>query len=140
MLFDTAISIGALKSADNETLTGATLDMKGFDGVTFVALALKGEALDFLLKAQQGAASNMSDAADLELSGVPFSTTIAADGLATLEIINPQERYVRPIVTVPNAAAATPTAVISIRFRAKNLPQSNAGKALVSPVEGTAWS
>lgn len=138
ILYDTEISLVALKAADDEALTGTTLDMQGYDAVAFIAGALKGEALDFSIKAQQGAASNMSDAADLAGTAVTFSTTVGADAFTTLELIKPRERYVRAIVTVPDAASATPTFCIALRFKAKNKPQSNDGEQHVSPAEGTA--
>ncbi len=135
---DCKISISSLKAADNETLTGATLDMQGYDAVAFVAVALKGEALNFSIKGQQGAASDMSDAADLAGTAVAFTTAIGTDGLTALEIHQPLERYVRALVTVPNATAATPTAVIALQFNAKNVPITNSGELAVSPAEGTA--
>lgn len=138
IFYDTLITIEALKAADNETLTGAGVDMKGFDGVTFVVLALKGEALNFAIKAQQDSQSNFATAADLANTNVAFSTAVGTDGLTTLEIWQPQERYVRSITTVPDAAAATPTAVLAIRWKAHDLPQTNAGEQHVSPAEGTA--
>lgn len=132
------VDLVALKAADNETLTGATLDMQGYEGVAFVAVALKGEALSFSVKAQQGAAANMSDAADLAGTATSFAPTITDDALTVLEVFRPQERYVRAVVTVPNAAAATPTAVIAIRYGARVAPVGNAGELHISPIEGTA--
>ncbi|GAB4203596.1 MAG: hypothetical protein OHK0022_27910 [Roseiflexaceae bacterium] len=139
-IFSTSFKVDlvALKAADNETLTGTTLDMQGYEGVAFVAVALKGEALDFSIKAQQGAASNMSDAADLAGTATTFSTTVGADATTVLEVYRPQERYVRAVVTVPNATAATPTAVLAIRYGPRVLPVSNAGEVHLSPAEGTA--
>jgi hypothetical protein len=55
ILKNTKISIQSLKAADNETLTGAGVDMLGFDSVCFIPVALKGEALSFSIKAQQAA-------------------------------------------------------------------------------------
>lgn len=138
LLKNTKISIQSLKAADNETLTGSGVDMLGFDSVIFIPVALKGEALNFTIKAQQAAASDYSDAADLAGTSVAFSTAIGTDGLSGLEIHQPNERYVRPVTVVPNAAAATPTAVLAIQFNAKDVPQSNAGELFVSPAEGTA--
>lgn len=138
LIRNTKISISSLKSADNETLTGATLDMQGFDSVAFVAVALKGEALSFAIKAQQDTDSAMGTAADLLGTSVAFTTAIGTDGLTTLEVHQPQERYVRALVTVPNANAATPTCVIAFQFNAKDLPQTNSGELHVSPAEGTA--
>jgi hypothetical protein len=138
ILKNTKISIQSLKAADNETLTGAGVDMLGFDSVCFIPVALKGEALSFSIKAQQAAVSDYSDAADLLGTSVAFTTAIGTDGLSGLEIHTPNERYVRPLVVVPNATAATPTAVLAIQFNAKEIPQTNAGEVHISPAEGTA--
>lgn len=134
----TLITIETLKDADNETLTGAGVDMAGYDNVTFVVGALEGEALSFSIKAQQAAASDFSDAADLAGTAVAFSTTVGAKGLAVLEIRQPAERYLRAVVTVPNATAATPTFCIAIRHNPRTLPQTNTGELHTTPAEGTA--
>jgi hypothetical protein len=135
---DGLVTLQALKAADNEALEGSGVDMAGFEGVTFIAGALKGEALDFSIKAQQDSASDYSTAADLEGTAKAFSTTIAADSVVTLEIVKPRERYVRPVITVPNASAATPTFCVAIRWGARVMPQTNAGEQHISPAEGTA--
>jgi hypothetical protein len=135
---DCKVSLLALKAADNETLTGTALDMQGHESVAFIAFALKGEVLSFSIKAQQDTVSTMATAADLEGTALAFATAVGTDGLTTLEIHQPNERYVRPIVTAPNATAATPTGVIAIQFNAKELPITNDGELHVSPAEGTA--
>ena len=136
---DAVVAIQSLKAADNESLTGTGVDMRGKKGVAFSVIALKGEALDFTIKAQQAAESDYSDAADILGSSVAFSTTIGADGLALLEIKEPGERYVRPIIAVPDAAAATPVSCISIAYGGDILPESNTNAELhVAAAEGTA--
>jgi hypothetical protein len=135
---DAAISIEALKAADNESLTGAGVDMLNWEGVAFVVGALKGEALDFSVKAQQAQVAAFTNAADLLGTATAFSTTIAADGLTVLEIHKPVERYVRPVITVPNATAATPVFCVAIRYGPKYAPVTNAGEFHLSPAEGTA--
>ena len=132
------ISLQTLKAADDETLTGSGVDTLGYAGVTFIAFALKGEILSFSVKAQQDSASNFATAADLAGTATAFATAVATDGLATLEIINPAERYVRPIITVPDAAAATPTGCIAILWGNQYLPESNVGELHYQPAEGTA--
>lgn len=127
-----------IKDADNETLNGAGVDMSGYEGVAFFVQALKGEALDFSIKAQQAAVSDYSDAADLAGSAVAFSTTVGADGSTMLVVHRPTERYVRPVVTVPNATAATPVSVIAVQYGGRYRPDSNSGELLSSPDEGTA--
>ena len=135
---DAVISIQALKSADNETLTGTGVDMQGFRSVIFVVGALKGEVLSFSMKAASAAESDYSDAADLAGTSQTFATAVATDGLAALEVHEPPERYVRPVITVPNATAATPTFCIAIKFNADLKPQTNTGELHVAPAEGTA--
>lgn len=137
ILRNTKVSINTLKNADNETLTGATLDMQGYDSVAFIAFGLKGNVATPTIKAQEGAASDMSDAADLLGTSVNFATTVSADGLTVLEIHNPRKRYVRAIVAVPDITA-TPHGVIALQFNAKDLPITNAGELHSSPAEGTA--
>ncbi len=127
-----------IKAADNETLTGAGVDTSGYQGVAFFVQALKGEALNFAVKAQQAEVSDYSDAADLEGTSVAFATTVGADGSTMLCVHNPTERYVRPIVTVPNASAATPVSVIAVLYGGRYRPESNSGELHVSPDEGTA--
>src|SRR5512136_287125 len=86
--------------ADNETLNGAGVDMFGYQGVAFFAAAQKGEIATYGLKAQQDTASNFGTAADLAGSNVAFATAVATDGFAFVEIHNPTERYVRPVLVV----------------------------------------
>jgi len=136
--YDGKVAIEALKSADNETLTGTGVDMSGYDVVEFIVGALEGEALSFSIKAQQAAVSDFSDAADLAGTAKAFATTLSAKGLAVLSIVKPQERYVRPVITVPNAASATPTFCVSVRHTARVSPQTNTGELHVGPDEGTA--
>lgn len=63
----------------------------------------------------------------------------STDGVAVLEIVDPRERYVRPVITVPNVSAAKITFCVAVRFGAKNLPVStNVGELHVGPAEGTA--
>lgn len=135
---DVALSIEALKAADNETLTGAGVDMLGYQCVAFLVGALKGEALSFSVKAQQDTDPTFASAADLQGTATAFATTTTADGLAVLDIHNPQERYVRAVVTVPNATNATPTFCLAVRYNPVNLPQSNAGELHNAPQEGEA--
>ena len=139
-LNNTEVSIQALDgAADNETLTGSGVDMQGYDSVAFVTGCLLGEELSLSIKAQQDTVSTFATAHDIEDSSVPFTTDAYTNGLTTLEIHNPQERYVRPLIAVPNANAAKAVFCIAILFNASKLPVgANAGELLVCPGEGTA--
>jgi hypothetical protein len=122
---------------------GATLDMAGWDGVLmivkFVTIAA-GAATS--IKAQQGAVSNLSDAADLAGTGI----TVAADDdnqIFVLDIFQPAERYVRVVVD-KDAANATAEDAIYIQYAGRTVPfDNNQTDAVtyelhVSPAEGTA--
>ncbi len=142
ILKDTAVSIQTYKAADNESLTGGGVDMKGYRGVAFIVGAAGGEDFStWSVKAQQDTDSAFGTAADLAGTATAFSTVASpsTDGLAILEIVEPTERYVRPVITVPNVTTAKVTFCIAIRYGAEELPVSgNVGELHVSPAEGTA--
>lgn len=143
-----AIDIQALKAnADNESINGSGVDMTNHYGVLFLGGLQSGtaETGTITMKAQQAGSSDYSDAADLEGTSVSAvkGTATTAHGLAILEVVQPQERYVRPVLTVPNIATATAAFVIAIKYGPKELPVSNSGtntgvEIHVSPAEGTA--
>lgn len=124
---------------DNETLYGSGVDMEGYAGVVFLAACRRGEAGSLSLKAQQDTVSNFASAADLLDTAVAFSIATGADGWAGVEIKNPQKRYVRPAVVVPNLGTARAVAIFSIRYGAKYRPETNSLIELhVAPAEGDA--
>jgi hypothetical protein len=132
------VTNGAAGATD---INGVTLDMSGFEGVimevTFGAI-VSGAATS--IKAQQGQASNLSDAADLEGTSQTIADT---DDEKTFYIAlhKPRERYVRLVVK-----RATQNATCSARYfqyGARTLPVAAhgtavSGEAHVSPAEGTA--
>lgn len=131
-------------AAGTSNQNGATLDMSGWDGVLFIAAVGTLTSTQVTgLKAQQGNASNMSDAADLAGSAVgPFADADGNKALA-LDIYRPLERYVRCVVTRGTANAVI-DGVIAIQYRGRKSPVTQdttyiaANKQLVSPAEGTA--
>lgn len=135
---DTLLAVEALKAnANNETLIGAGVDMHGFEGVAFILVAGAGEVASWSIKAQQDSDSAFGTAADLEGTATTVASAVATNAIGVLDIYQPQERYVRPIVTVPNITAV-PGAVISIRYHTRVMPQTNTGEYHQSPDEGTA--
>ncbi len=135
---DTKFVPQVIKAADNETLVGSGVNMAGYEGVAFYAFALKGEALNFTIKAQQDSDPGYGTVQDLKSTSVAFSTAVGQDGSTMLEIYRPTEQYVRPSIAVPNAAVATPIAVIAILYGGRMRPESNPGEIHVSPDEGVA--
>jgi D-alanyl-D-alanine dipeptidase len=127
--------------AASTDLEGSVLDMQGFEGVLMVVRfgAITGSAVTSI-KAQQGAAVAMGDAADL----LGTSQTIADDDddqIFYIDVYRPTERYVRLYVD-----RATQNAVIAsaeyIQYGAKSLPTTHgtgvSGETHISPAEGTA--
>jgi hypothetical protein len=135
---DTLLAVEALKAdADDETLTGAGVDMQGFEGVAFILVAGLGEVAAWSMKAQQDTDSAFGTASDLEGTATALATAVATNAIAVLDIYQPRERYVRPVVAVPNITAVA-AVVISVRYGARTMPQTNVGEFHQSPAEGTA--
>ena len=140
ILHDTKGVLQALdNSADNETLTGNGVDMQGYDSVCFITGAQLGEELTFTQKVQQATDDEYSDAADLADSSDSFTTDVYTDGLLFTEVHHPRERYVRPVITVPDANTAKAVFCVALLFNSTKGPLgANEGELLTSPAEGTA--
>lgn len=130
-------------AAGTTAINGATLDMSGYEGVLFLCVmgAITATAVTSL-KAQQGNASNMSDAADLAGTGI----TIADDDdnqVFVLDVYRPQERYVRPVVSRGTANAVVQSC-LAVQYGARSRPtvinvtDLVTAEKHVSPAEGTA--
>lgn len=125
--------------ADNETINGTGVDMTGYQGVVFLAVVGKGEAANIDLKVQQDTVSNFAAAADLADTKVTFAIAAGTNGFAFVEVKNPLEQYLRPVLVVPDLTTARPAAVISIRYGKSAKPETNAdGEKHQNPAEGTA--
>jgi len=122
---------------------GATLDMSGYEGVLMIVkFAAVATGATVSIKAQQGAASNLSDAADLAGTAI----TVADDDdnqIFMIDVYQPLERYVRVVVD-NDASNATAQSAVYIRYGARTLPQTNnvtdavTTETWVGPSEGTA--
>lgn len=125
----------------NSDRNGATLDMAGWDGVLMVVkFAVIAAGAVTTIKAQQGAASNLSDAADLEGTG----QSVAADDdneIYYIDLYQPQEQYVRLVID-KDGTNATAESAVYIQYKGKYSPSTHAagvtGEAHLAPDEGTA--
>lgn len=136
------ISVGLAYASGSADREGAVLDMKGWDGVLVIAQfgAIATGAVTSI-KMQQGAAANLSDAADL----AGTAQTVADDDdskIKYIDLYQPRERYVRAVVDkdATNACAET---VTYVQYRGLEVPAAAhgtgvAGEAHQSPAEGTA--
>lgn len=135
------VTVELLQIADNELLTGATIDMKGYEDIAFIAACGAIEAGDvYTMKVQSGAQSTMGDAADLLGSGLGFTMSTSTFGEAIVDIHNPQERYVRACLEVPNlTSTVAPVTVIAIQYNPRVIPVTNVNaEGHNAPAEGTA--
>lgn len=125
------------------TVNGAVVDMQDFEGVIFIVQF--GTITDGTpaLKAQAGAASDGSDAADL--AGTSVAEAITDDNkCAVLDIYRPTQRYLRPAIVRGGSTGAVIDSVIAIQYGARTKPTTNDAttvantEAWVSPALGTA--
>jgi hypothetical protein len=123
--------------AGTTTIDGTALDMQGYEGVVFVGSVVTA-AVNNGIKAQQGQASNLSDAADLAGTAVLLDATKTQ---MVLDVYRPEERYVR--CQVVRGTSTVIDSVWAIQYGARVEPVSNvtaaqAAELHVSPAEGTA--
>jgi hypothetical protein len=130
----------ASASADRN---GDVFDSLGFEGVAMVVkfAAIAAGAVTSI-KAQQGLASNLSDAADLEGTKI----TVADDDdnqIFVIDIVKPKERYLRLVVD-KDAANATAEMAFYIGYNGHKMPtvftlaDEVTYERHISPAEGTA--
>ena len=134
---DTKVTVQLLAVADTADLTGAALDMKGYEGVMFVAGHNDGSVVTgWHAWAQQDTTNAFSAPVDLEGSDV---SSASLTGIITrvLDIQRPRNRWVRACVTVPNTAATSVTVLTAIQYGNRILPETNTGGELHEAVAGT---
>ena len=119
---------------------GATLDMANWEGVLMLvkhATIAAGAVGD--IHAESGAASNMSDAADLTGTAQVIADD-DDDQTWVIDLYRPRERYVRVVVTKDASNAQAETALY-IQYSGRKLPVTDMGadeyEMHVSPAEGT---
>ena len=127
-------------AAGTATTNCSSVDMKGFESVTFVvAIGAMVSTCTVTVKAQQS--TDNSTFADL--AGTAIAYTDADDNkLAILEIAKPLERYVRPVV-ITATANGTIDSVVAIQTAANEEPVTHDSTTVVgseqhlAPAEGT---
>lgn len=136
---DVKINVCADHTAEGTTaITGATIDMRDFDGCVFMAAFGVANANNYM-KIQQGEEPGMSDAADLE------GTKIVPSGnneLVATDVYRPTDRYLRAMVTRGASTLVSPILAIQYKGRKSPITNDDAGEVqveeFVSPNEGTA--
>lgn len=129
-------------AAGTSAITGATLDMAGFDSVLALipagAVVVTGTAV---IKWQGGELADNSDMADLEGTGISIADT-DDDTLYFSELTpRPEHRYVRIVITRATANS-TFGGIAYIQRGAHKVPVTHgsgvSGELHVDPAEGTA--
>ena len=130
-------------AAGTSDVNGAVIDMQNFEGCLFaVAFGTITATAVTSIKAQQGDASNLSDATDLAGTAV----TVADDDdnqVFYLDIYRPTKRYIRVVVDRGTANAVIDD-VLAVQYGPRNLPTIHntttigGGEVHAGPAEGTA--
>lgn len=109
-------------AAGTTVLTGTHVDMQGWDNVVFVYLigALTATQVT-ALKAQNGAASNDSDQADITGAITPAMADGDSNKILILEVVRPLLRYVRPVLNRATANAVVDGGM-AIQYSGDKLP------------------
>jgi hypothetical protein len=128
-------------AAGTTDVNATHVDMSGYEGVVFVAaLGTLTATAATGMHAQQGQLSDDSDMADL--AGTQLNMVDTEDNkLLVLEVVHPEERYVRPVLDRATANAVI-DGIIAIQYGGKKAPETqpasvSASATIVSPAEGT---
>lgn len=122
---------------------GITIDTANYEFALFVVtFAAVAAGAVVSIKAQQGAASDLSDAADLLGTGI----TVAADDddqVFALAIVKPRERYLRVVVDNDGSNATAQSAVCILggarsQQALASITDEMTVEVHISPAEGTA--
>lgn len=126
------------QSANTGAIESDVVDMQGYDGVLFVSTIDVANSGNYI-KAQEGDAANLGDAADL--LGTKVICTIAQKPI-WVDVFRPRKRYIRLHVT--RTASTACGEIYAVQYGGTKLPDSNAvalviqGEEHISPIAGTA--
>ena len=132
------ILVEAGAASAGTTLTSDTIDTQGYEGVMIFGSIATANAGNYA-KARQGAASDMSDAADLE--GTKVVPGDNGDSFC-IDILRPRERYVDVQIVRGGANSITGDVYALLYGPVRKAPTAHGAtidvETFVSPAEGTA--
>ena len=129
--------VSAVATAATSAVNGSVIDMQNFNSALFVA-SFGTSATDNGIKVQQGDASNLSDAEDIEGSSTLLDGTQTS---AVIEIVNPAKRYLRVVAVRGTSTTLESAWAVQYGPNLKPVTSTNAAlvaKTLISPEAGTA--
>lgn len=142
-LMNAQTRVGLAYASGTADRNGITIDTAGYEAAKIVVHVHSVAAgATTSVKVQQGAASNMSDAADLE--GTSISIADDDDGqVFIIGLIRPRERYIRVVVDKDASNATAESATVElygrrVRPSLASVTDETTVETHVSPAEGTA--
>jgi hypothetical protein len=120
-------------AAGTTTQTTSTVDMAGYDAVTFIAeLGTVTDDSVLTLKAQDGTDSGGSGAADITgATTAAFTAATSSNTMIVLDVIAPQARYVTAVLTRATQNAAI-NCIIAILHRSKSRPVTQSATHVIA--------
>lgn len=123
-------------AAGTSDVNGAAFDMEGYDGV-LITSRIATQAAGNFLQAEQGEASNLSDAAALAGSK---ALALVNNDRVSIDLYRPTERYVRGVLK--RGTSTVSGDIVYVGYRDSNRPVTNTLTghvltAVTSPAEGT---
>jgi hypothetical protein len=129
-------------NADTETVSTSVIDTAGYEGCVFLIGVAKGEIAAVTAKVKQDTALAFNvDPQDLLGSNVAIPTAVLTPASGIIDIYQPQERFLRCDVAVPNVNTAVAVQVWAGLYGAHTAPATQVATASefhASPGEGTA--
>lgn len=116
--------VKAAQIAATSAIESDVVDMSGYDGVLFLT-RFGTAAANNSVKVQQGEESNLSDAVDLEGSGVVSGADPSNEAIY-VDVYKPNKRYVRLYVT--RGTSSTLGEIWAIKYGPRKAPQVHAVK------------
>lgn len=116
--------VKAAQIAATSAIESDVVDMSGYDGVLFLT-RFGTAAANNSVKVQQGEESNLSDAVDLEGSGVVSGADPSNEAIY-VDVYKPNKRYVRLYVT--RGTSSTLGEIWAIKYGPRKVPQVHAVK------------
>lgn len=116
--------VKAAQIAATSAIESDVVDMSGYNGVLFLT-RFGTAAANNSVKVQQGEESNLSDAVDLEGSGVVSGADPSNEAIY-VDVYKPNKRYVRLYVT--RGTSSTLGEIWAIKYGPRKVPQVHAVK------------
>jgi hypothetical protein len=130
-------------AAGQATTNGAEVDMAGFDGVAFVLIVGTITTTGTVtMHVEECILTGFGTPIDIVGTAILVTQSTQSNMIAVTEIIQPQHRFVRPVVVTAGGANSVLGGVLAIKYQAKSMPTVQgatvaASEIHLSPAAGT---